>query len=79
MNTKTETLTIKRIIGFNIATYRNSLNMSQIQFAAQYGISIITLARIETGKCALRLELIVRLCNIIECELCELFERYPNK
>ena len=58
-------------LGLNIAYYRKSKGLSQIQLAEKVNISRTHMSRIETADCAVSLDVVFNICDILEIK--------PNK
>ena len=54
-----------RQLGLNIAYYRRQRGWSQIQLAEKINISRTHMSRIETADCAVSLDVIFNICDIL--------------
>ena len=59
-------LTLKQIIGQNIAKYRDRAGMTQAQLADSIGISTPFLSRVERGEEMMKVETLKRAANILQ-------------
>lgn len=63
-----------RRIGLNIAYYRKLNGYSQIRFAEEINISRTHMSRIETAECAVSLDVIFDICDVLNILPEKLFE-----
>ena len=61
-------------LGLNIAYYRKSKGLSQIELAEKINISRTHMSRIETADCAVSLDVIFNICNALEIKPNKLFD-----
>ncbi|MBO5334245.1 MAG: helix-turn-helix transcriptional regulator [Clostridia bacterium] len=61
-------------LGLNIAYYRKSKGLSQIQLAEKINISRTHMSRIETADCAVSLDVIFNICDVLEIKPYKLFD-----
>lgn len=61
-------------LGLNIAYYRKSKGLSQIQLAEKIDISRTHMSRIETADCAVSLDVIFNICDVLEIKPNKLFD-----
>lgn len=61
-------------LGLNIAYYRKAKGLSQIQLAEKINISRTHMSRIETADCAVSLDVIFNICDILEIKPNKLFD-----
>lgn len=61
-------------LGLNIAYYRKSRGLSQIQLAEKLNISRTHMSRIETADCAVSLDVIFNICDVLEIKPIKLFD-----
>lgn len=54
-----------RQLGLNIAYYRRQRGLSQIQLAEKINISRTHMSRIETADCAVSLDVIFDICDVL--------------
>lgn len=64
---------LKKLFGKRIATMRNSLNLTQLQFSEKIDLSPSALAEIETGTTFPRPDTIEKLKAAFGCEYMDLF------
>jgi len=64
-NLKSNT-TIHKQFGQNISNRRREKNMSQQELAEAIGLSVNQLSSIETGKSGTRIEVIAKLCTVLD-------------
>ena len=55
-----------RLLGLNISYYRKRARLSQIKMAELLDISRTHMSRIETEECAVSLDVIFRLCEVLQ-------------
>ena len=63
-----------RCLGLNIAYYRKSKNLSQDKLAEMINISRTHMSRIETADCAVSLDVIFNICDVLEVPPEKLFQ-----
>ena len=63
-----------RLLGLNIAYYRKLRGFSQERLAEEINISRTHMSRIETADCAVSLDVIFQLSDILEVAPSKLFE-----
>lgn len=61
-------------LGLNIAYYRKSMGLSQIQLAEKLNISRTHMSRIETADCAVSLDVVFNICDVLEIKPNKLFD-----
>lgn len=61
-------------LGLNIAYYRKAKGLSQIQLAEKINISRTHMSRIETADCAVSLDVIFNICDVLEIKPNKLFD-----
>lgn len=61
-------------LGLNIAYYRKQRNLSQIQLAELINISRTHMSRIETADCAVSLDVVFDICDILQVSPAKLFD-----
>ena len=61
-------------LGLNIAYYRKQRNLSQIQLAELINISRTHMSRIETADCAVSLDVVFEICDVLQVSPAKLFE-----
>ena len=61
-------------LGLNIAYYRKAKGLSQIQLAEKINISRTHMSRIETADCAVSLDVIFSICDVLEIKPYKLFD-----
>jgi transcriptional regulator with XRE-family HTH domain len=69
-----EELDLRRVLSANIKLYRNRREWSQIKLAEKLDISTNFLADIETGKSWVSSLTLVKLANVLDIEVFELFK-----
>ena len=62
-----------RRLGLNIAYFRKEKGLSQIQLAELVNISRTHMSRIETADCAVSLDVIFDICDVLEIKPQRLF------
>lgn len=62
-------------LGLNISYYRKLRGKSQIQLAEQIEISRTHMSRIETAECAVSLDVIFNICQVLDVSPAKLFEQ----
>ena len=63
-----------RQLGLNIAFYRKQRSLSQIQLAELINISRTHMSRIETADCAVSLDVIFDICDVLHISSSKLFD-----
>ena len=63
-----------RLLGLNIAYFRKEKGLSQIQLAEKVNISRTHMSRIETTDCAVSLDVIFDICDVLEVKPQRLFD-----
>ena len=61
-------------LGLNIAFYRKQRNLSQIQLAELINISRTHMSRIETADCAVSLDVVFDICDVLQIPPAKLFD-----
>ena len=61
-------------LGLNIAYYRKQRNYSQIQLAELINISRTHMSRIETADCAVSLDVVFEICDVLQVSPAKLFD-----
>lgn len=61
-------------LGLNIAYYRKSKGLSQIQLAEKINISRTHMSRIETADCAVSLDVVFNICDVLGITPNKLFD-----
>ena len=61
-------------LGLNIAFYRKQNNLSQIKLAELINISRTHMSRIETADCAVSLDVVFEICDILQIPPAKLFD-----
>jgi len=69
---------IKKKIGLNIRKYRLSRGLKQSELAERVGVEDKTISRIEVGGNYPSMDLLVRISNVLEYDLCE-FLNFKDK
>ena len=63
-----------RLLGLNIAYYRKEAGLSQIQLAEKIDISRTHMSRIETAECAVSLDIVFGICDVLGITPKKLFD-----
>lgn len=63
-----------KYLGLNIAYYRKEKGLSQSELAERVNISRTHMSRIETADCAVSLDVIFEICDILEIKPTKLFD-----
>jgi len=63
-----------KALGLNIAYYRRARGLSQDQLAELADISRTHMSRIETAECAVSLDVVFKLCDVLEVTPAQLFD-----
>ena len=61
-------------LGLNIAYYRKSRGLSQSQLAELVNISRTHMSRIEIADCAVSLDVVFDICDVLDIKPCQLFD-----
>lgn len=61
-------------LGLNISYYRKAKGFSQIELAEKINISRTHMSRIETADCAVSLDVIFNICDVLEIKPNKLFD-----
>ena len=61
-------------LGLNIAYFRKSQNLSQEQLAEKINISRTHMSRIETADCAVSLDVVFEICDVLNIPPIKLFD-----
>ncbi len=71
---KNEQIDKYRLLGLNIAYYRKERAFSQAELAEKLDISCTHMSRIETAGCAVSLDVIFKICDVLEVSPKNLFD-----
>lgn len=63
-----------RQLGLNIAYYRKKRGLSQVQLAEKLDISRTHMSRIEIADCAVSLDVVFRICDVLSITPSQLFD-----
>ena len=63
-----------RILGLNIAYYRKEKGLSQSQLAELVNVSRTHMSRIETADCAVSLDVVFDICDVLNVKPSRLFD-----
>lgn len=63
-----------RALGLNIAYYRKQKRLSQEQLAELINISRTHMSRIETAECAVSLDVVFEICDVLDIKPNKLFD-----
>ena len=63
-----------RQLGLNIAYYRKQRGLSQLQLAEMIDISRTHMSRIETADCAVSLDVVFQICDVLTVSPNKLFD-----
>lgn len=63
-----------RYLGLNIAYYRKERGLSQSQLAELVNISRTHMSRIETADCAVSLDVVFEICDVLCVNPCKIFD-----
>ncbi len=63
-----------RRLGLNIAYYRKMRGFSQIQLAEYVNISRTHMSRIETADCAVSLDVVFAICDVLSISPAQIFD-----
>lgn len=63
-----------RQLGLNIAYYRKQRGLSQLQLAESINISRTHMSRIETADCAVSLDVVFEICDVLSVTPNKLFD-----
>ena len=61
-------------LGLNIAYYRKARGLSQSQLAEQVNISRTHMSRIEIADCAVSLDVVFEICDVLGVKASQLFD-----
>lgn len=61
-------------LGLNIAYYRKERGLSQLQLAELIDISRTHMSRIETAECAVSLDVVFHICEVLKVNPSKLFD-----
>lgn len=61
-------------LGLNIAYYRKAKGLSQIQLAELINISRTHMSRIETADCAVSLDVVFTICDVLDIPPSKIFD-----
>lgn len=61
-------------LGLNISYYRKREGLSQIEMAEKLNISRTHMSRIETAECAVSLDVVFLICDVLEISPKDLFD-----
>lgn len=63
-----------RFLGLNIAYYRKEKGLSQSQLAELVNISRTHMSRIETADCAVSLDVVFDICDVLDVKPSKMFD-----
>ena len=63
-----------KYLGLNIAYYRKKRGLSQMRLAELINISRTHMSRIETADCAVSLDVVFEICNVLNVTPARLFD-----
>ena len=63
-----------KALGLNIAYYRKQCGLSQNQLAERVNISRTHMSRIETADCAVSLDVLFAICDVLHVEPSKIFD-----
>ncbi|MBQ9762150.1 MAG: helix-turn-helix transcriptional regulator [Oscillospiraceae bacterium] len=63
-----------KYLGLNIAYYRREKGLSQSQLAEMVDISRTHMSRIETADCAVSLDVVFEICDVLKIKPSKLFD-----
>lgn len=63
-----------RLLGLNIAYYRKERDMSQEELAEAVNISRTHMSRIETANCAVSLDVVFDICDVLSVSPSKIFD-----
>ena len=63
-----------RFLGLNIAYYRKEKGLSQSQLAELVNISRAHMSRIETADCAVSLDVVFDICDVLDVKPSKMFD-----
>lgn len=63
-----------KYLGLNIAYYRKNRQLSQEQLAERINISRTHMSRIETADCAVSLDVVFNICDVLDVTPAKLFD-----
>lgn len=61
-------------LGLNIAYYRKAKGLSQTQLAERVNISRTHMSRIETADCAVSLDVVFEICDVLNVRPSQIFD-----
>ncbi len=67
-----------RYLGLNVAYYRKKCGLSQMQLAERVNISRTHMSRIETADCAVSLDVVFQICEVLQVSPSKLFDFREN-
>jgi len=70
---------LKKQIGEKIAEKRKELEITQTELAERAGLSQAHISKIEIGNCMPRLDILIKISNALECDVCELLKDFKNE
>ncbi len=63
-----------KLLGLNIAYFRKLKGLSQMQLAERINISRTHMSRIETAECAVSLDIVFSICDVLDVKPSALFD-----
>ena len=63
-----------KLLGLNVAYYRKERGLSQMQLAEIINISRTHMSRIETADCAVSLDVVFDICDVLNVKPSKLFD-----
>lgn len=63
-----------RLLGLNIAYFRKEKGLSQSQLAEMVNISRTHMSRIETAECAVSLDVVFQICDVLKISAKKIFD-----
>ena len=63
-----------RLLGLNIAYFRKERGLSQSRLAELVNISRTHMSRIETAECAVSLDVVFQICDVLEITPAKIFD-----
>ena len=67
-----------RLLGLNIAYYRKKRGLSQMKLSELINISRTHMSRIETADCAVSLDVVFQICDVLDVSPSKLFDFREN-